>query len=159
MTTREHGANNSLTLKHKRCMYLAFAHPDLKIYLERGRQALKNVVKGLKFSFCQTALTYTLLFHSRLKVDSGLTAFTSVTFDDVFQNQSWTKWCGTGVTNSGPGAGMLPGPPRASGMCPGCSINLSVPQFLVQTMESVRESLVGIKGISMCKLPGITTST
>lgn len=47
-----------LILQHKSCMCLAFAHPDLKTYLERGRQCPKNVFKGLKLDLCQAALKH-----------------------------------------------------------------------------------------------------
>lgn len=40
-------------------MCLAFAHSDLRDYLEKGRQSPENVFKDLKTDFCQAALNCT----------------------------------------------------------------------------------------------------
>lgn len=55
--------SDTFNLKNRNSKCLAFAHSDLRDYLERGRQSPKNVFKGfkidLKIDFCQAALHYT----------------------------------------------------------------------------------------------------
>lgn len=51
-----------LTLKHNSYTCSAFAHPDLRRYLERGRQSPRNIFKGLKTDFAVKLLKYTFPF-------------------------------------------------------------------------------------------------
>ena len=58
-TTRDQGDKDTSNLKTRSYMSLAFAHSDLRAYLERGRQSLTNVFKSLKIDLCPTALNST----------------------------------------------------------------------------------------------------
>lgn len=77
-----------LILKHNRYTW-AFAHPDPRRYLERGRQSPRNIFKGLKTDFVKLLWSIHLPFLDW--ADLNLIGFSSVTSDEVFQNSSWTR--------------------------------------------------------------------
>lgn len=88
-------------------MYAAFAHPDLRSYLEKGRQSPMNIYRGLKRDWCQAALSRHLLLSFQTWADLSLIGFSTMTSDEVFQNHRWTKSFSIGVKNAGSGPRLL----------------------------------------------------
>ena len=78
-----------LTLKHNSYTCSAFAHPDLRSYLEGRRQSPRNIFKGLKIDFVKLLLKYTPSFPFIPDwANLNLIGFSSVTSDEVFQNSN-----------------------------------------------------------------------